>query len=168
MILQNLKKFLYKLTGSGEKIGEYKGRYFRILIITFFILILPYFLPEIEVEKENLRYLLSSISQGLAAVFALVITISLILTGLVFANMQEPVDSFIKLEFRPLTLFFYAFFIFSIIFPLLLLAQNRFDPPYIKLSLSSAIICLYGTVEFTLGFKQKIEILRNSQKNKRS
>ncbi|MCZ7384867.1 MAG: hypothetical protein O8C63_08995 [Candidatus Methanoperedens sp.] len=161
MIFQKFDKFLHKLTGSGDKISEYKTRYFRMFIITVVLLILPTFLPEIVVGTDNIYYLLSSISQGLAAVFALVISISLILTQLVFADMREKKERlrYLELEFQPLTVFFYIFFIFSIVFPLWLLALNNFDSLYIKSSLSFATICLYGTIEFALGFKQKITLL---------
>jgi di/tricarboxylate transporter len=152
-------ELLSKLTGSGEYVYTYKWRYIQIIAVSLLILILS-LRCEIRVDKEeNIRYLLSSISQGLASVFALVITISLVLTQF-FAKDKEISKKFLEREFRPITILYYIFFIFAIIFPLILLAKDRFEPVYIKLSLGSAVICLYGVIEFALGFKQKIEMLQ--------
>lgn len=95
-------------------------------------------------KNEGILYLLSAISQGLAAIFALVFTITLMAASM--ARKYTAIDDFFDKETKILM----VLFIISIILPLMLLQTNvniQQNPNiFISISLGLAAFCVSATM----------------------
>jgi hypothetical protein len=149
-------------TGVGTRINEYWLHCLRMAILSIVALGLP-FLPLFKVvsNPDNIRYLLSSIAQGMATIFALVVTVPM----LYFSMMQIAGRStktkaahFIRLELRPLQVISYLLLIVTIIFPLYCLAFNWYHWFMVKFNLGLALFGLYIVFETAFAFKRKLEL----------
>ncbi len=160
------KKFIRLFYGiiGGRNIWEKRkwvyARFFLIntFIMVFYIFVFPLMFPinnQIKCGSQNIYYLLSSISQGLAAVFVLIITIPILLASLLLTANR--VRWFLKGELLPQHLIFYGFFLFTIMLLLWLLYYDNFPSFLIRITLISTTICLYGVIEAALAFKKRIE-----------
>ena len=103
------------------------------------VLILHYFYP--NTDQDNARYILSAISQGLAAILALVFTITL-----VAAQMSRRY----KIIFRPETKPFMIIFGIGVVTPLLVL-KFGFLVHGVNLSIAIAVFCVFSLIPFLEG-----------------
>ena len=105
--------------------------------------ILYYFHP--DECPDNARYILSAISQGLAAILALVFTITLVVT-----QMTRRYTAMDKIVFRPETISLMIVFGIGIIAPLLVLYFGFWGPGVI-LSIVIASFCVFSLLPFLIG-----------------
>ena len=94
---------------------------------------------------DNARYILSAISQGLAAILALVFTITLVV-----AQMTRRYTAMDKIIFRSETKFLMIFFGIGIIAPLLVL-EFGFWKWGVPLSIVIASFCVFSLLPFLIG-----------------
>jgi len=122
-----------------------------VIVLSLSLIVLFYFFKSDLSYNENGReYLLSSISQGLAASFALIFTITLVLVQLT-AKYSPRIFKFV---FSRLVIIYMLFFVFSIIFPLyVLISISDFG---VKLSLIFAVLCFVFLIPYTYRIGQKI------------
>jgi hypothetical protein len=106
-------------------------------------------LPTIIIDS-NTPYLLSAIAQSLAAVLALVFTISLIAVQLSSRYSYRLLAEF----FDPFTIAYMVLFIIAVILPFCLLANPSLNG--LKLSIVLAVVCLVLLVPYFLGFREKL------------
>jgi len=118
---------------------------------------LVFFTPFFNHLDEK-AYLLSAISQGLAALFALVITITFVSAQVLVKYGSHQLDRI----FTPLVSGYLIFFIISIIYPLALLLTNCQNIVIVaqiltKLSLILTAICLSLMIPYVLHFKELLK-----------
>ncbi|OFV67253.1 MAG: conserved hypothetical protein, membrane [Candidatus Syntrophoarchaeum caldarius] len=95
-----------------------------------------------SIDHENARYILSAISQGLAAILALVFTITLVV-----AQMTRKYTAMDKIIFRPRTIILMLVFGIGIIVPLLALTFDWFFIGVIA-SIIIAVFCVFSLLPF--------------------
>ena len=100
---------------------------------------------------ENARYILSAISQGLAAILALVFTITLVV-----AQMTRRYTAMDKIIFRRETKFLMVFFGIGIIAPLLVL-EFGFWKWGVPLSIAIASFCVFSLLPFLIGVNRVLK-----------
>ena len=100
---------------------------------------------------ENARYILSAISQGLAAILALVFTITLVV-----AQMTRRYTAMDKIIFRRETKFLMIFFGIGIISPLLVL-EFGFWKWGVPLSIAIASFCVFSLLPFLIGVNRVLK-----------
>jgi len=122
---------------------KYKCWIFCIIITLAVLVILYYTYP--NTDQDNARYILSAISQGLAAILALVFTITLIV-----AQMTRRYTAMDKIIFRLGTTSLMIVFGVSIIAPLLVL-KFGFWKWGVNLSIAFAVFCVFSLIPFLKG-----------------
>ena len=148
---ENVKKlarrFRYKLV-------KYKY-WIYCLILTLIVLSILYYAPLNECP-ENARYILSAISQGLAAILALVFTITLVV-----AQMTRRYTAMDKIIFRRETKFLMIFFGIGIVAPLLVLEFGFWEwgvhssiviASFCVFSLLPFLMCVNRVLKYEIGF----------------
>jgi len=93
-------------------------------------------------DQDNARYILSAISQGLAAILALVFTITLVV-----AQMTRRYTAMDKIIFRPETIILMLVFGTGIVIPLLVL-KCGFWGQCVNLSIAIAFFCAFSLILF--------------------
>jgi len=101
----------------------------------------------------SIPYLLSAIAQSLAAVLALIFTISLIVAQLSSRYSYRIIPGF----FDKRTIGHIVLFVVAILFPLLLLAIDKPGSELVKVSFILAAVCLLLLVPYFLHFRQKLK-----------
>ena len=114
------------------------------IIITLVVFSILYYVHPNECP-EDARYILSAISQGLAAILALVFTITLVV-----AQMTRRYTAMDKIIFRPETIFLMIVFGIGIIAPLLVLEFGFWEWGVI-LSIVIASFCVFSLLPFLIG-----------------
>ena len=116
--------------------------YCIIIDIAFFVIL---YLVCPTTDHDNARYILSAISQGLAAILALVFTITLVVS-----QMTRRYTAMDKIIFRHGTIFLMIIFGFGVVTPLLVL---KFGLCRLGLSLSIALafFCVFSLLPFLKG-----------------
>lgn len=101
-------------------------------------------------ENTQTLYLLSAIAQSLAAIAALVFTLSLITFQLSSKYSQRLISQF----FNKFTIIYIIIFVISIFLPLWTIAE----PSYyiVKLSLSLAAVCLFLLIPYFLDLRERL------------
>gem|GEM_PF-1685448 len=107
------------------------------------VLILHYFYP--NTDQDNARYILSAISQGLAAILALVFTITLVVS-----QMTRRYTAMDKIIFRRETVFLMIIFGIGVVTPLLAL-KFGFLEHGVNLSIAFAVFCVFSLIPFLKG-----------------
>ena len=131
------------------------------MVVTIAVYLILYFVPPKECP-ENARYILSAISQGLAAVLALVFTITLVV-----AQMTRRYTAMDKIVFRRKTLFLMIVLGFGVVTPLLVLNYGLWQQG-VNLSIAVAVFCVFSLLPFLKGVNSvlKYEIgVRNLYEN---
>jgi len=138
------------LSGSGiYKWIKYKYWIYCLILTLLVILIL--YCPHPNECPENARYILSAISQGLAAILALVFTITLVV-----AQMTRRYTAMDKIIFRRETKFLMIFFGIGIIAPLLVL-EFGFWKWGVYLSIAIASFCVFSLFPFLIGVNRVLK-----------
>ncbi len=106
----------------------------------------------VTTQNPNTLYLLSAIAQSLAAILALVFTISLVIAQLSSRYSHRMLASFFNI---PTTLYI-LFFIAAVFLPFWLLNYKDPDPWAVKLSLILASAALLLLVPYFLSFKYRL------------
>lgn len=114
------------------------------LIITVAVFVILYYVHP-NTDPENARYILSAISQSLAAILALVFTITLVV-----AQMTRSYTAMDKIMFRRETIFLMIVFGFGIITPLLVLDFCLWKCGVI-FSIVTASFCVFSLLPFLKG-----------------
>ena len=120
------------------------------LILTLVVFSIIYYVHPNECP-ENARYILSAISQGLAAILALVFTITLVV-----AQMTRRYTAMDKIIFRRETKFLMIFFGIGIIAPLLVL-EFGFWKWGVPLSIAIASFCVFSLLPFLIGVNRVLK-----------
>jgi len=120
------------------------------LILTLLVISILYCAHPNECP-ENARYILSAISQGLAAILALVFTITLVV-----AQMTRRYTAMDKIIFRRETKFLMIFFGIGIISPLLVL-EFGFWKWGVPLSIAIASFCVFSLLPFLIGVNRVLK-----------
>ena len=152
--------FTLFLTTLSDIKNFFKSHWKEIFIISIplaLFSILVFFTPFFDHLDEK-AYLLSAISQGLAALFALVITITFVSAQVLVKYGSHQLDRI----FTPLVRGYLIFFIISIIYPLALLLTNCQNIVIVaqiltKLSLILTAICLSLMIPYILHFKELLK-----------
>jgi hypothetical protein len=118
-----------------------------VAAITAFVIL---FFISPTTDPDNARYILSAISQGLAAIFALVFTITLVVAQM--TRRYTAMDKFIR---RCGTILLMLVFGIGIITPLLVLKFGYF---YIgvNLSIGIAVFCVFSLIPFLIGVNRAL------------
>ena len=122
---------------------KYNWWIYCVIIAIAVFLILYYCYP--DTEQDNARYILSAISQGLAAILALVFTITLVV-----AQMTRRYTAMDKIIFRPETIFLMIVFGIGVVTPLLVLKFGLWRPG-ITLSIAITFFCVFSLIPFLKG-----------------
>lgn len=122
---------------------KYNLLIYCVIIAIAVFLILYYCYP--DTEQDNARYILSAISQGLAAILALVFTITLVV-----AQMTRKYTAMDKIIFRHETIFLMIIFGFGVIIPLLALKISFWNWG-VNLSIAVAVFCVFSLIPFLKG-----------------
>jgi len=119
---------------------KYNWWIYCVVIATAVFLILYYAYP--NTDQDNARYILSAISQGLAAILALVFTITLVV-----AQMTRRYTAMDKIIFRHETIFLMIIFGLGVVTPLLVLKTElwRFG---VNLSIAFTVFCVFSLIPF--------------------
>ncbi len=96
-------------------------------------------------DQDNARYILSAISQGLAAILALVFTITLVV-----AQMTRRYTAMDKFIFRYETIILMIVFGIGVVTPLLILKWGFWEQG-VNLSIVVAIFCVFSLMPFLKG-----------------
>ena len=122
-----------------------KYKYWIYCLIPTLVVFLILYCTHPNECPENARYLLSAISQGLAAILALVFTITLVV-----AQMTRRYTAMDKIIFRSETKFLMVFFGIGIIAPLLVLELGLWELG-VLLSIVIASFCVFSLLPFLIG-----------------
>ena len=122
---------------------KYKWWIYCVIIAIAVFLILYYCYP--DTEQDNARYILSAISQGLAAILALVFTITLVV-----AQMTRRYTAMDKIIFRPETIILMSIFGIGVVTPLLVL-KFGFWGWGVNFSIAIASFCVFSLLPFLKG-----------------
>jgi hypothetical protein len=120
------------------------------VIIAIAVFIILYFVYP-ATDKDNARYILSAISQGLAAILALVFTITLVVS-----QMTRRYTAMDKIIFRPETIILMVIFGIGVIIPLLVLKIGFWGCGVI-LSIAIASFCVFSLIPFLKGVKDVLK-----------
>lgn len=136
----------------------YQKSFYTTIIILFFISIFIFFVLEIQptivkgIERSQTLYLLSAVVQSLAAIAALVFTISLVVAQITSRYSLHVVKGF----FDKYTLGYISLFIISILLLIWQLAETSTIIVRISLVLTSA--CLIFLLPFFLFIREKLDL----------
>ncbi|MHA1522665.1 MAG: hypothetical protein ACTSRK_21065, partial [Promethearchaeota archaeon] len=125
------------------KWGKYNWWIYCVIIAIVVLLILCYAYP--NTDQDNARYILSAISQGLAAILALVFTITLVV-----AQMTRRYTAMDKIMLRPETLFLMIIFGLGVVTPLLVLKTELWGLG-VNLSIALTVFCVFSLIAFLKG-----------------
>jgi hypothetical protein len=114
------------------------------VFVTIALGLIVYYLHP-HTDQDNARYILSAISQGLAAILALVFTITLVV-----AQMTRRYTAMDKIIFRPETIFLMIIFGLGVVTPLLVL-KTEFLEWRVDLSIAFAVFCVFSLIPFLKG-----------------
>ena len=146
--LETLEKYLENRTAKIRKNMNEMHVYWLICIVCgFFIFEISFIInSHFMTSGEGVKYLLSAISQALAAVFTLVFTVSLMVATM--AGKYTAIDKF----FNRSTIFLMALFAIGIILPILLLNIDSTSIfPYgflVSLSTGLAAFCIVAVIPY--------------------
>ena len=145
----------------GDNIDKLK-KFKRAFFVLIGVIVLFLFIPIKEnVNPDNIRYVLSSISQGLFALLALAVTLPIIFTQLLKLKSTNNESKNSNKSTIFLDAGYLVFFGISIILPLIILVttcNDKFNFNWVKISLSFASYCVYLVIESFLRFKKKLEM----------
>ena len=122
---------------------KYNGWIYCVIIAIAVFVILYYAYP--NTDQDNARYILSAISQGLAAILALVFTITLVV-----AQMTRRYTAMDKIIFRPGTIGLMIIFGLGVVTPLLVLKTELWKWG-VNLSIAFAVFCVFSLIPFLKG-----------------
>jgi hypothetical protein len=105
-------------------------------------------------SDTDIRYFLSATSQTLAALFALVFTIVLVVGQMASVHSNR----LFSLLFDRITVFYMFFFAFSVIFPLIVLKGRVYKQELALVSGTFAIGCIVDLIPFVLSLKEDLRI----------
>jgi hypothetical protein len=129
------------------------GRFVVILIPVAAGLILWLFQPpDITFKNPHVLYLLSSMAQSLAAVVALVFTVSFVIVQLASSYSRSLSGKF----FDPWIIIYLLFFLGSVVMPFVLLGQEQPNKWLVQLSLLFGVVSLILVVPYFLSFREKL------------
>ena len=134
---------MWKKSEMRYKWKKYNWWIFCIIITIAVFVILYYAYP--NTDQDNARYILSAISQGLAAILALVFTITLVV-----AQMTRRYTAMDKIIFRPETIGLMIIFGLGVVTPLLVL-KTDFWKWGVNLSIAFAVFCVFSLIPFLKG-----------------
>ena len=136
---------LWKKSEMRYKLEKYKWWILLILTLSVFLILSIFDYANPNECPENARYILSAISQGLAAILALVFTITLVV-----AQMTRRYTAMDKIVFRPETISLMIVFGIGVVTPLLVL-KFGFWMHGINLSIVIASFCVFSLLPFLIG-----------------
>ena len=119
-----------------------------VAAITVFVIL---FFISPTTDQDNARYILSAISQGLAAILALVFTITLVV-----AQMTRRYTAMDKIIFKPETIFLMLVFGTGVVIPLLVL-KCGFWGQCVNLSIAIAFFCAFSLIPFLKGVNKVLK-----------
>lgn len=125
-----------------------------ILVIGLFLFAEGLFLIVPLSTDTDTQYLLSAMSQALAALFALVFTIVLLISQMASTHSHRLVDS----VFERTTRIYMAFFILAIIVPFIALKTSLYRSIFVWISGTFAIACIICLIPFMLSVKEDLKI----------
>ena len=144
---------LIKLRSMWSRIKRewktYNWWFFGIVAAITVFAILFFIFP--TTDQDNARYILSAISQGLAAILALVFTITLVV-----AQMTRRYTAMDKIIFRPETIILMLVFGTGVVIPLLVL-KCGFWGQCVNLSIAIAFFCAFSLIPFLIGVNRVLK-----------
>ncbi|KYK34929.1 MAG: hypothetical protein AYK18_13550 [Theionarchaea archaeon DG-70] len=126
----------------------------EILTVALFIVIEGFFLSLPISSDTDIQYLLSALSQALAALFALVFTIILIVSQMASIYSHRLMDS----VFNKKTKAYMTFFAFAVIIPFIALRTSYLRTAFVQVSGTLAIACILYLIPFILLTKENLKI----------
>ncbi len=134
---------MWKKSEMRYKLKKHNWWIYCVIIAIAVFLILYYCYP--DTEQDNARYILSAISQGLAAILALVFTITLVVS-----QMTRRYTAMDKIIFRYETILLMIVFGIGVVTPLLVLKRG-FWGQSVNLSIAVAVFCVFSLLPFLKG-----------------
>jgi hypothetical protein len=131
------------------KWGKYNWWIYCLIIAIAVLVILYYCYP--DTDQDNARYLLSAISQGLAAILALVFTITLVVS-----QMTRRYTAMDKIIFRLETILLMIVFGIGVVTPLLVLKFGFWELG-VNLSIAVAVFCVFSLLPFLKGVNRVLK-----------
>ena len=122
-----------------------KYNWWIICIIIFIAVFVILYYVHPNTDQDNARYILSAISQGLAAILALVFTITLVVS-----QMTRRYTAMDKIIFRHETIILMIVFGFGVVTPLLVLKRGFWGWD-VNLSIAIAFFCVFSLIPFLKG-----------------
>jgi hypothetical protein len=104
--------------------------------------------------ETDIQYLLSAMSQALAALFALVFTIVLVVSQMASVHSHRLVDSVFGRETKT----YMAFFALAVIVPFIALKTQHYRKIFVWISGTLAIVCIVYLIPFMLSVKENLKI----------
>ncbi|MDY6965063.1 MAG: hypothetical protein SVM80_03725 [Halobacteriota archaeon] len=132
-----------KILNFIESCKSYMWSLFAAVAVFVILTAIDYFY--LDTCPDNARYILSAISQGLAAILALVFTITLVV-----AQITGRYTAMDKIIFRPETKIFMIIFGIGVVTPLLVL-KIGFWQHGVNLSIAIALFCVFSLIPFIKG-----------------
>jgi hypothetical protein len=126
----------------------------NIPIILLFLITESMFLSLPLGTSTDIQYLLSAMSQALAALFALVFTIVLVVSQMASIHSHRLVDS----VFGKATKFYMTFFALAVITPFIALKTQYYRVVFVWISGTLAIICIIYLIPFMFSVKENLKI----------
>lgn len=138
-----------------KQYGKIKLGLFIIIFFSCFLVIGFFICWKIPViyKDNNILYLLSSISQGLAAAFALVFTITLVAVQMVSKYTSRALEQF----FSWITVGLMMLFIIAIVFPWKIMQSTTFSCLEVKISIYLGMLCLVLLIPYLYWIKNKLK-----------
>ena len=140
---------MWKKSKMRYKLKKYNWWIYCVIIAIAVFLILYYCYP--DPDQDNARYILSAISQGLAAILALVFTITLVVS-----QMTRRYTAMDKIIFRHETVFLMIIFGVGVVMPLLVLKRG-FWGQSVNLSIAVAVFCVFSLLPFLKGVNRVLK-----------
>lgn len=126
----------------------------NIPIILLFLAVEIVFISLPMGTHTDIQYLLSAMSQALAALFALVFTIVLVVSQMASVHSHRLVDSVFGRE----TKIYMAFFAMAVIVPFVALKTQYYRKVFVWVSGTLAIVCIVYLIPFMLSVKENLKI----------
>lgn len=123
------------------------------IILLFFIAEIVFISLPLGTETD-IQYLLSAMSQALAALFALVFTIVLVISQIASVHSHRLVDSVFGRETKT----YMAFFALAVIVPFIALKTQYYRKIFVWMSGTLAIFCIVYLIPFMLSVKENLKI----------
>ena len=131
--------------------GKTYNWWFICIVAAIAAFVILFFIPT-ATDQDNAGYILSAISQGLAAILALVFTITLVLAPM--TRRYTAMDKIMRKRGTPVLMLVFGT---GIVIPLLVLKHDFFLGQGVNLSIAIAVFCVFSLIPFLRGVNRVLK-----------